>query len=778
MRRVIVSIIAFADKHSLAVIIATICVTVFFAIFLPRLRFNADPNQLIPKDAEAQKLYEKYSWGGADTERFYIAVEDPEVLTLEKLQYLYQKIQEIKDFDEIDDSINPFNMIVFLKEGRQLKIETLMESKAPPQTEEELEDFKETITTNPLCENTVISPDHTALTTIFTLDLQEDYTELFKQVDRVVKEMEDEFQHVYLAGSVVINNTSKDLLIRDMPKLLGIAILVIVFMYYIGFRAKRSILLPLLVVCVGTLWTLGFMGLMGFPVTFISIITPPLVITLGSSYSIHLLNQYFSEKNGSTGGSRITHALYHINKTIIMAALTTAASFLSFLFSSIPYTQEFGIATSLGIIFCALLSLFFFPAVLTRLPQPTEEQRRRILHGPVTRFMVVLGRLIFPLRYVVPFFLALVFVICIFTLRNLTYGMEYASLFKAKERTIEDNTAFGEKFGGFTFIRLNLEAPEGMKNYFIDSQVLETVGEFEDIMKQNPYVLAVQSFPTYLQMLNDIMTGEKRIPERRPLTLLLSRYLKALEDTTYGREMTGKLFNEDFTRLTITFRIHDKERNALIGDEGIRTFIENLREEANNYFAGNITPQVWGISVVTISVLDMLRRDQFVSITISFIVIFFITAFAFRSFKYGLLSLIPLAVGIALNFIFMALLGIELNAINITFSSVVIGIGVDDSIHLLLQFRRQRSINPGDSRKIITETLIHTGRPILLTSVSVISGLLVLAFSSFTPVMDFGLLVASALFTTTLSALIILPSILILVEQFHLRRIKGESSVE
>jgi len=773
MRRVIVSIIDFADKHSSAVIIATICVTIFFTIFLPRLRFNADLNQLIPKEAEAQKLYEKYSWGGADTERFYIAVEDPKVLTLEKLQYLYEKIQKIEGFDEIEDSINPFNMIVFLKEGRRLKIDTLTESKAPPKTAEELEDFKDIITTNPLCENTVISPDHTALTTIFTLDLQEDYTELFHRVDNVVKEMEEEFEHVYLAGSVVINNTAKDLLIRDMPKLLVIAIVVIVFMYYIGFRAKRSILLPLLVVCIGTLWTLGFMGLMGFPVTYMSIITPPLVITLGSSYSIHLLNQYFSERKGDSDGSRITHALYHINKTIIMAALTTAASFLSFLFSSIPYTQEFGIATSLGIIFCAILSLFFFPAVLTRLRQPTEEQRKRILKGPVTRFMIVLGRLVFPLRYVVPFFLALVFVVCIFTLRNLTYGAEYASLFKAKERTIEDNTAFGEKFGGFTFIRLNLEAPEEDENYFLNSQVLKNVGDFEDLMRKNPYVLTVQSFPSYLQMLNDIMTDDNSIPERRPLILLLSRYLRALEDTTYGREMTGQLFNEDFTRLTLTFRIHDKARNALIGDEGIRTFIDTLREEADSYFSKSITPQVWGISVVTISVLDMLKRDQFVSITISFIVIFFITAFAFRSFKYGLLSLIPLAVGIALNFIFMALLNIELNAINITFSSVVIGIGVDDSIHLLLQFRRQRSIHSGDSRKIITETLIHTGRPILLTSVSVIAGLLVLVFSSFTPVMDFGLLVASALFTTTLSALIILPSILILVERPSVSNVKG-----
>jgi predicted RND superfamily exporter protein len=94
------------------------------------------------------------------------------------------------------------------------------------------------------------------------------------------------------------------------------------------------------------------------------------------------------------------------------------------------------------------------------------------------------------------------------------------------------------------------------------------------------------------------------------------------------------------------------------------------------------------------------------------------------------------------------------------FSSVAIGVGIDDSIHLLIQYRRQTRIFHEDKQKIISHTLKITGRPILLTSLSLIVGLLVLTLSSFMPIVYFGMLVSLALLTTTLGALIVLPAML------------------
>jgi len=100
--------------------------------------------------------------------------------------------------------------------------------------------------------------------------------------------------------------------------------------------------------------------------------------------------------------------------------------------------------------------------------------------------------------------------------------------------------------------------------------------------------------------------------------------------------------------------------------------------------------------------------------------------------------------------------------VTVMFSSVAMGVGIDDSIHLILWYRRQLAVfpDPQDRHKALTSTLVIAGRPIVLTSLTIVAGLLVLVFSRFMPILYFGLLVSLALFTTTLGALVILPAVL------------------
>jgi predicted RND superfamily exporter protein len=114
------------------------------------------------------------------------------------------------------------------------------------------------------------------------------------------------------------------------------------------------------------------------------------------------------------------------------------------------------------------------------------------------------------------------------------------------------------------------------------------------------------------------------------------------------------------------------------------------------------------------------------------------------------------------NFILMILLAIPFDVVTVMFSSVAMGVGIDDSIHLILWYRRELEALPaaGDRRLALTGTLVIAGRPIVLTSLTIIAGLLVLAFSRFMPILYFGLLISLALLTTTVGALVILPAVL------------------
>jgi len=132
----------------------------------------------------------------------------------------------------------------------------------------------------------------------------------------------------------------------------------------------------------------------------------------------------------------------------------------------------------------------------------------------------------------------------------------------------------------------------------------------------------------------------------------------------------------------------------------------------------------------------------------------------FRSAKLGLQVLAPLAVGIMMNFIVMAVFRIPLDVVTITFSSIAIGIGVDNAIHLTIQYRRQATIHVGDPEGTIVHTLKVAGRPMLLTTLSIMSALLSLTLSGFRPIAYFGLLISLSLLFTTVGALVLLPVLL------------------
>jgi predicted RND superfamily exporter protein len=162
----------------------------------------------------------------------------------------------------------------------------------------------------------------------------------------------------------------------------------------------------------------------------------------------------------------------------------------------------------------------------------------------------------------------------------------------------------------------------------------------------------------------------------------------------------------------------------------------------------------------------MIREDLVTSVLISLGAILVIACITFRSIRHGVLTLVPLVVGLMTNFVVMVLFDIPLDATTFMVSSVTIGVGVDDAIHFLFQYRRQKKKHPHDIGRILTHTLSITGRPILLTTAAIVGGLLVLVLASFKPIAYFGILIIVALSATCLATLFVVPAILVILSRF------------
>jgi predicted RND superfamily exporter protein len=195
-------------------------------------------------------------------------------------------------------------------------------------------------------------------------------------------------------------------------------------------------------------------------------------------------------------------------------------------------------------------------------------------------------------------------------------------------------------------------------------------------------------------------------------------------------------------------------------DSSLSILLDEIDKDIEATLEPELKPAIWGILLWMVTVSDLIARDQIVSTVLSLILVFILTAAVFRSVRYGFYSLVPLITGILLNFLFMIIFKIPMDMTTVMFSIVVIGVGVDNSIHFILRFREQARKYDNDIKKILAEAMKIAGRPIIVTTASIIGGLFVLTFASFRPISYFGILVAFALITAAGSTLIILPAIL------------------
>jgi predicted RND superfamily exporter protein len=249
--------------------------------------------------------------------------------------------------------------------------------------------------------------------------------------------------------------------------------------------------------------------------------------------------------------------------------------------------------------------------------------------------------------------------------------------------------------------------------------------------------------------------------------LTVSRLLAAAGRSATGGSLLANLANADFTRVTLNFRIYNSDTKKSVDEQRSREVLASVQAVLQRTPI-DATPVIWGNLVPQLSFADSLRRSLFISMVISVASILLLTVLVFRSFLQGLYPLVPLGTGLLLNFAMMALTRIPLDMTTIMVSNIAIGVGVDSAIYLVIQYRRELAVSPADPAAATERTLLVMGQPVLLSSLSIVAGLLVFLTAAFRPVMYFGLLVTFALVATTFGTLVTLPSLLALDTRLHL----------
>jgi len=193
-------------------------------------------------------------------------------------------------------------------------------------------------------------------------------------------------------------------------------------------------------------------------------------------------------------------------------------------------------------------------------------------------------------------------------------------------------------------------------------------------------------------------------------------------------------------------------------------FVEYMNTFIKENSTENCTIQLTGMPSVYVKMSDSLLQSQFSSLVLALLFVLVIVGLLLRSFWKGLYATIPIIATIAILFGFMGVAGIALDIATVLVASIALGIGIDYSIHIITHFNHTFK-ETGNINKALEETILISGKAIIINVVSVSAGFLVLIFSQMVPMQNFGMLVALSMIGSGLGALTLLPVVLILTNR-------------
>jgi predicted RND superfamily exporter protein len=213
-----------------------------------------------------------------------------------------------------------------------------------------------------------------------------------------------------------------------------------------------------------------------------------------------------------------------------------------------------------------------------------------------------------------------------------------------------------------------------------------------------------------------------------------------------------RMVDFDFQRAQIMVRINDGSNMAL---KSVLAEIRNLTDPDVHQ------ARIGGYGLITADLADLVVKGQVISLLIALLVVMVLLSILFRSIPAGLIGALPLAFSMVILFGGMGYLGVKLDVATALLSSIMIGVGVDYTIHFLWRYRseRQKGSIPADA---VLKTMTTTGRGISFNALSVILGFCALPFSVFLPIKIFGFLVMASIFSCLVGAMIIIPALVLI----------------
>jgi len=560
--------------------------------------------------------------------------------------------------------------------------------------------------------------------------------------------------NVYLSGIVMMNNAFGEATIYDMSNLLPLAILLILITVFLLLRSVTGTVITFVVILFSVMSAFGLAGWLGIELSSPVMSAPIIILTLAVADCVHILSTWLSEiRNGSDKRTAMKESLRINFMPVFLTSLTTAIGFLSLNTSDSPPFGDLGNVAAMGVMIAFILSVTLLPALACILPvsvKPRESKTLSIMNR-VADWVIAKQRAL-----LIGGGLLAILLIALIPRNEL--NDVYVEYFDERIQFRTDTDFIVNNLTGIYFIDYSIDTKES--GNISDPQVLAGIKKFTDWLESQDEVIHVNTVTDTFKRLNKNMhaddDGFYKLPDSRELA---AQYLLLYEmSLPFGLDLNNQIdIDKKSTRISATLKTLSTKQMLefeIRADKWMEKNIPKLK-------AVGASPSVMFSHIGMKNIISMLSGT-----TIALILISLILVVALKSWRYGLLSLIPNLVPAGIAFGIWSLINGEIGLGLSVVTAMTLGIVVDDTIHFLSKYLRARREKGLDAEDAVRYAFSTVGIALWVTSVALVIGFLVLSTSAFKLNSGMGLLTAIVITVALIVDFFLLPPILIKLDKW------------
>ena len=767
----------FALRNRIPLLFAILSVTVWMGYNASKVQITWEFARLLPDDDSTFVDYQNFkNRFGEDGAIMVLGIQDSSIFKKDYFNAWHDLTTDIKKIDGIKEVVSVARIYNLTLNDSTEKFDFSPITPYQGNSQNQIERIRRLMLTLRFYDGFIInkSTEATLMAITFDKDKLNSKTRI-AMVDSIIAKSQvfekNQNTKIHYSGLPFIRSKIAMRIWNEMQMFLLLAFLVTGVILIIFFRSFYPVFFSLLVVVIGVIWSFGTIVLLGYKITVLSGLIPPLITVIGIPNCILMINKYHVEfqRHGNKARS-LTRMIEKIGISTFFANVTTAIGFGVFCITNSQILVEFGLVASLNVMGTYLTSMLFIPIVFSFLPSPNVKNIKHLDAKVLTGVLNKIDYWVHHYRnriYVSTFLVIVVSIFGISKIRAIGYVVDDLP---KKDPVLEDMAFFQRNFKGVLPFEIEIDTRKkggamALNTLYKINRLQKMIVKYEEFSKPISSVEAIKfSYQAY--------KGGSPSQYILPSGVELSR-LGNLFSQSGAKKDQFKSFLDSTKQITrVSVQMAD------VGSIRMKELVKELKPRIDSIFPPDqYNVKMTGSSVMFLKGNDYLVRNLQESVLLAVILISLVMITLFMSFRMVWISILPSLIPLLMTAGLMGFFHIPLKPSTILVFSIAFGIASDGNMYFLTKYRQEYKNNHYSISKTVSVTLRETGISMIYTAIILFAGFSIFTASSFGGTAALGILISVTLLMAYISNLILLPSFLLSLEKRILTKAFLEDSL-